>query len=204
MSSILLTNVHVDSISRTYIYNDIDDLPHKQTGIVLGAFVHQGGGLSEMYKDRVNTAIELYNKKKIEKILISGDHGNKSYDEVNSAKDYLLEAQIPARDIFLDHAGFDTYDSLYRARDIFRVDSLIIITQEFHLPRAVYIAGSLGHDVVGIKADRHTYPMIWYSEIRETFSKIKAFGDITFNSSPRYLGEEIPITGDSKRSWDEE
>ncbi|MCK4799462.1 YdcF family protein, partial [Candidatus Parcubacteria bacterium] len=128
----------------------------------------------------------------------------KNYDEVNTAKDYLLDKGVKSEDIFLDHAGFDTYDSLYRAREIFEVSSVIVVTQNFHLPRAVYIGRKLDLEIYGFSADKHLYANVDYNESREIFSKVKAFFDVSFHAKPKFLGEKIPISGDSKKSWDDE
>ncbi|MDD4358685.1 MAG: ElyC/SanA/YdcF family protein, partial [Candidatus Pacebacteria bacterium] len=117
---------------------DISDLEESQVALVLGARVYNDRA-SDIFKDRLDSAIELYAQKKAKKILVSGDHGTKSYDEVNIAKSYLLSNNIKEEDIFLDHAGFDTYDSLYRAKEVFQINNAIIISQSFHLPRALYI-----------------------------------------------------------------
>ncbi len=110
-----------------------------------------------MLEDRVVSAAQLYQAGKIRKILLTGDHGNKEYDEVKAMRLYLRRLGVPESDIFLDHAGFTTYDSLYRARDIFGVQDCVIVTQEFHLPRSVYTARKLGLDCYGYVADRRSY-----------------------------------------------
>jgi SanA protein len=156
-----------------------------------------------MYQDRADVAVEVYKAGKAEKILISGDHGRNEYDEVNAARKYLLAKGVPAEDIFLDHAGFDTYDSLYRARDIFQIKTLIISTQNFHLPRAVYIARKMGIGAWGVSADKHLYGNEQYYEMREALARAKAWLDVLFQAEPKFLGEAIPITGDSRASWDE-
>jgi len=130
------------------------------------------------------------------------------YDEVNGMRKYIIaeNANVEIEDIFMDHAGFDTYDSMYRAKEIFGVESAIIVTQEFHINRAVYIANKLGIDAVGLSVSEEKYPkrvrLKW--QIREYLSRVKAFGDVTIHSKPKYLGEKIPITGDGRLSWDED
>ncbi len=201
--AVLAIDFYVGQKSESYIFQDINDLPKAEAVLVLGAKVYDSRTMSGMFQDRVDTAIELYKENKVEKILVSGDHGREDYDEVNTAKDYLLENGVGSEDIFLDHAGFDTYDSLYRAKEIFEVSSLIIATQNFHLPRAVYIGRKLDVETYGFSADKHLYAGVKYNELREIFSKVKAFLDITFHAKPKFLGEKIPITGDSKKSRDE-
>lgn len=199
---LFLINIYVKNIGKKYIYENINTLPAKQTGLILGAKVYNNGNMSDILLDRAQTTIELYQKKKIGKILISGDHGKENYDEVNTIKEYLLSQNIPAEDIFLDHAGFDTYDSIYRAKKIFQVNSLIIVTQEFHLPRALYISRKLNLEAIGIIADKHIYLRATKNEIREILARFKAFLNIIFHAQPKFLGETIPITGDSSLSWD--
>ena len=147
-----------------------------------------------MTKDRAEPAIELYQRKKVQKILISGDHGTNNYDEVNTIKDFLLKQGIPGEDIFLDHAGFDTYDSLYRAKEIFQVSSVIVVTQRFHITRAVYIGQSLGVETTGIAADKQDYGHVECVEFREKIARVKAFLDVVFHSKPKFLGEAIPAS----------
>ena len=199
VTPILLINNHIDKKG-----NNICNLEttKKQAALVLGAKVWDNGEMSHIFIDRVQTAINLYKDKKVKKILVSGDHGQTDYDEVNAAKKYLLEKNIKKEDIFLDHAGFDTYDSLYRARDVFMAESLIVVTQNFHLPRALYIANGLGIDACGASADLRRYIGEDSRNRREIFAKIKAWLNISFNSSPKYLGEELPLFGDGTKTWD--
>jgi len=196
-------NYYIKTFSLPNIYKgNISQVSEFETALVLGAKVNNNGTLSSILQDRADTALELYQNKKVQKILVSGDHGTKEYDEVNAMKNYFLDHGVPAEDIFLDHAGFDTYDSIYRARDIFQVKSLIIVTQNFHLSRAVFIAKRLGVSVMGFPADKHIYVGEFRMELRESLARVKAFFSILFNTSPKFLGETIPITGDSSLSWD--
>lgn len=177
--------------------------PETYTALVLGAKVRADGQPSDMLKDRLDTTLALYQKGIVRKIIASGDHGQTEYDEVNSMKNYLLAHDVRAEDLFLDHAGFDTYDSIYRAQAIFQVKSLTIITQEFHLPRAIYIGEKIGiPKVQGVIADKQPYQHMTRVKIREELAQLKAFLNITFHSNPKYLGDQIPITGDSRLSWD--
>lgn len=195
----IAVNLFVLGKARPYTQNPD---PSAYVAIVLGARVYPSGRLSPMLEDRIQTALELYQRGKVKRILVSGDHGRVEYDEVNAMKDYLLAAGVPASDIFLDHAGFDTYDSLYRAKHIFQVNSAIVVTQEFHLPRAVYIARSIGLDAVGMAADKRPYASIRYNKLREWPSRFKAFLNIVLHVKPQYLGEVLPIIGDASVSWD--
>jgi SanA protein len=174
-----------------------------QAVIVLGALVFPDGRVSDMVADRLETAYGLYAAGKAKKILVTGDHGTLDYDEVNTMRRYLERKGVPTEDIFMDHAGFDTYNSMYRARDVFQVHSAIIVTQRFHLPRAVYIARKLGLDVQGVAADRQAYVGAGYYEVRELGARLKAFGEVVSGKQPVYLGPVIPITGDGRATHDQ-
>lgn len=171
-------------------------------GIVLGASVLNNRA-SDVFADRLQTAADLYQKGQITKILVSGDHGQVDYDEVNTGKNYLLNKGIPAVDIFLDHAGFDTYDSLYRAKYIFGVDKALIITQEFHLPRALYLAEHLGINTLGCKADLREYRDIKKMKKREILARVKAWLDVYSQTSSKYKGDLYDIKGDGQKTWDQ-
>jgi len=192
-------NIHINKVGNNMC--DRDNL-NEQVALVLGAKVWSNGQMSDVFKDRVKTAIDLYNNGKVRKILISGDHGQENYDEVNAAKDYLLNNNVKPEDIFLDHAGFDTYDSLYRAMYVFKAESLVVITQDFHLPRALYIANKLGMESCGVSADLHKYSGESAMNRREVLAKVKAWLNITFNSKPKYLGNEMPLSGSGLSTWD--
>lgn len=167
------------------------NLSPTQTILVLGAAVYPGGRLSDIYRDRVQTALELYEAKKASRILVSGDNSTINYDEVTPAKKYLTDHGVPTSSIVLDYAGFDTYDSLYRAKAIFGVTSTIVVTQRFHLPRALYIGQALGLEIQGIVADRQTYRTITYLYLRENGARLKAWFNLIFHTKPKFLGEKI-------------
>jgi len=188
--------------TKKVISSNINSISKSYTGLVLGAKVYKNGNLSGILRDRVDSALELYNAKKIKRFLLSGDHGKINYDEVNQMKKYLIKKGVSEKDIFLDHAGFDTYDCVYRAKKIFNVDELIIITQEFHLKRAVYIAKSLDMKVQGYMADKHTYGIANRMLLRESLANVKAFLELLINKKPKYLGKAIDIKGDSSKSFD--
>lgn len=199
--AVLIININIVLSGRKNIV-EAGEFRGCQTAVVLGAYVSPDGRLCDMLADRVDTAVDLYRQGKVEKILMTGDHGSVSYDEVNSMRKYAQSKGVPAGDIFMDHAGFSTYESMYRARDIFQIGSAAVITQGFHLPRAVYTAGKLGIQAVGISADRHNYPGTEIYEAREVLARIKAFGQIAAGSRPRFLGEAIPISGDGRATHD--
>ncbi len=201
--TVLAMFLEIWSVSQPHIYASVESAPSADVAIILGAKVFSSGRLSDMLMDRTETAIELYRLNKVSKILVSGDHGTRYYDEVNAVKKYLLGNGIPPEDIFLDHAGFDTYDSMYRARHIFQVSSAIVTSQAFHLPRAVYVARQMGIESAGVSADRRRYVSTLYSQLRELPAKLKAYFDVALKVKPEYLGQIIPITGPSSASWDQ-
>lgn len=164
--------------------------------LVLGARVWDSGQPSGILEDRLITGISAYQAGASDRLLMSGDHGQDDYDEVNAMKSYALEQGIPGKNVFMDHAGFSTYESLYRARDIFQVKTVLIVTQEYHLYRALYIARALGLHAYGVAADLHTYSGIVRFEAREILARMKDFFYALIQPLPTYLGDVIPITGD--------
>lgn len=164
--------------------------------LILGAGVRSDGSPSNMLEDRLRVGIDIYDKGICKTLLMSGDHGRLDYDEVNCMKSYAAETGIPTEDIFMDHAGFSTYESLYRARDVFGAKKVIIVTQKYHLYRALYVAKSLGIDAVGVSADLRTYYGQSLRETRELAARIKDFGYTIFQPLPTYLGESISLDGD--------
>ena len=170
--------------------------------IVLGAAMYRSGP-SLMLRDRLDAAIALYEAGVSERILVSGDHGRNDYNEVDGMRTYLLEAGIPDEQIFMDHAGFDTYSSMYRARDVFLVRSAVISTQEFHLSRAVYLARRLGLDASGVVCDNHDYFFMGRNNLRESLARVKAWLQVELlHSKPRYLGDPIDIRGSGLNTHD--
>ena len=198
----VLVNFYVIWRSSDYIFYNVENVPEAQAALVLGAFVYSDGDLSDVLEDRAYGAISLYNSGKVDKILMSGDHGQEDYDEVNAVKAYLLEHGVEGEDIFLDHAGFDTYDSLYRAKHIFDVESLIVVTQEFHLSRGVYLGNGMGMETYGYVADRQPYLGITRYEVREIAARSKSFSDLFFGAESKFLGDVISIDGDGRSTWD--
>lgn len=173
--------------------------------LVLGAGVH-GTTLSHMLEDRVLTGISLYELGSAPKLLMSGDHGQDNYDEVNAMKDYAKDKGVPSEDIFMDHAGFSTYESMYRARDIFGCKKIIIISQKYHLHRAIYVAEYLGLEAYGVDSQLRPYAVDTniYNTIREFLARNKEFIYVRLNPTPTYLGEPIPISGNGDLTNDKE
>jgi SanA protein len=195
----LLINHYVIQAGLKYIV-EAEAAPKADAILILGARVYPDGNLSLMLKDRLMTGYELFQDCKAPKIIVSGDHGQKDYDEVNAMKNFLKKMNVPSEDIFMDHAGFSTYESLYRARDIFKVKKVIVVTQRYHLMRALFIARELGLEAIGVASDRHIYHTVMLkSEIREIAARNKDFlTSKILKPKPKYLGEVIPVTGDGR------
>jgi len=193
----IMISEHVRISARDHIYTT-DTLPADGTYdciLVLGCGVRPNGTPSPMLEDRLRRGITLYQEGIAPKILMSGDHGRVNYDEVNTMRDYALAQGIPAEDIFMDHAGFSTYESMYRARDIFCAKKILIVTQEYHLYRAVYIANSLGIEASGIDSDYRQYMGQEALDLREFAARCKDFLTCIFKPEPTFLGETIPVSG---------
>ena len=163
--------------------------------IVLGCLVRPDGELSDMLRDRLDTAVELYKKGAAPKLLMSGDHGTKEYDEVNAMKNYAIECGVPSEDVFMDHAGFSTYETVCRAKEVFCAKKALIVTQEYHLYRALYIAEMIGLEAYGVPADLHVYAGQTKRDLREFLARNKDFIMCIFKPAPKYLGDPIPLTG---------
>lgn len=181
-------------------YSNLEDI---DCIIVLGAGVW-GENPSPMLEDRLLEGIKLYENNVAPKIIMTGDHGRKEYDEVNVMKKFAMDKGVPSGDIFMDHAGFSTYESLYRAKEIFEADKVIIVTQEYHLYRALYIARALGIEAYGVASDPRQYVGATYREIREILARNKDFVKCIFKPKPTYLGEVIPVFGDGNVTNDKE
>lgn len=164
--------------------------------LVLGCGVRSDGKPSHMLQDRLDTAIAAYQMGLAPKLLMSGDHGREYYDEVNAMKDYAISKGVPSKDIFMDHAGFSTYESMHRARNIFQCKRVVIVTQRYHLYRAIHNARSFGMEAVGISSDLRSYARQTYFDIREAAARVKDWAWCIAKLPPTYLGEAIPIFGD--------
>ena len=162
--------------------------------IILGAGIW-GDKPSPMLEDRLKEGILLYNNEVSDKIIMSGDHGREEYDEVNTMKKYAIENGILSENIFMDHAGFSSYESIYRAKEIFNAKKVVIVTQKYHLYRALYIANQLGLEAYGVGADSRQYVGEIYREAREILARNKDFIKCIFKPEPTYLGDTIPVSG---------
>ena len=199
----LFINAYVKNSTKSSIIedgklNDIDVI------LILGCRVMPNGELSYMLKDRLDKGIELYQNNVAPKIIVSGDHGQAEYDEVNAMKNYLIDNDIPSEDIFMDHAGFSTYDSMYRAKEIFGVNKIVVVTQKYHLYRAIYVGKTVGMEVYGVPAEEIEYYGQFSRDIREFLARNKEFIKCIIKPKPKYLGDKISIDGDGNITNDQD
>lgn len=163
--------------------------------LVLGAGIHSDGSPSNMLEDRLLQGISLYDQNVSDRLLMSGDHGQPHYDEVNTMKNFAISHGVPSDHIFMDHAGFSTYESLYRAKEIFKAKKIIIVTQKYHLYRALYIADQLGLEAYGVPSDPRPYAGQRRRDVREVLARGKDFLTTIIKPKPTYLGDAIPVNG---------
>lgn len=188
-------NSYIKLTTKKDIINDnYEELQDIDCIIILGAGIN-GDEPSPMLKDRLDAGIALYKEGRASKIIMSGDHSNDYHDEVNIMKNYAIQEGVPSSDIFMDHAGLSTYDSIYRAKEIFEAKRVIIVTQKYHLYRALHIASELGLDAYGVSAAQIKYPNDAYREIREILARNKDFFKCIIKPKPTHLGDTIPVSG---------
>ncbi len=193
----------IERMARPRIHDRPDNVPPHAVALVLGARVYRDGRLSAMLEDRVASAVDLYRARKVKKLLMSGDNSTRNYDEVTAMRDHAIRLGVPADDVVRDFAGFRTFDSVYRARDLWGVRSMVIVSQDFHLPRSIYIAQRLGVDAVGLSADRRQYLSIQRAEAREVLARAAAWLDLNLlGTKPRFLGPAETLSGEEQdRAW---
>ena len=201
-TAVVLINSHVISSSKGRIVtiDEAVEIGDFDCVIVLGCLVRSDGSLSDMLNDRMEVGVDAFctlnGENDKTKLIVSGDHGSESYNEVEAMKQYAVEQGIDSSEVFMDHAGFSTYESIYRAKEIFGAEKILIVTQEYHLYRALYIADAFGLDAYGVSADLRTYSgQIKYST-REVLARNKDFFASLFKPEPTYLGEKIGLGGD--------
>lgn len=170
--------------------------------LVLGCGVRRDGAPSQMLADRLDVGIAAYHQGVAPKLLMSGDHGRDTYDEVNAMKDYAIARGVPSEDIFMDHAGFSTYESMYRAREIFRCVRVVVVTQTYHLYRAIHNARAMGLEAVGISSNLRMYARQRHFDLREFAARAKDTLWCLFKPAPTYMGEVIPIFGNGDATND--
>ncbi|WP_309121977.1 ElyC/SanA/YdcF family protein [Paenibacillus sp.] len=195
-------NARVDEATKAY-RTEPEQAPEAEAIVILGARVYSETQVSPMLHDRLEQGLALYRAGKAPKIIVSGDNGQEEYDEVNAMKRFLVDRGVPEEDIFMDHAGFSTYESMYRARDVFGVKKAIVVTQSYHLKRAVYVGRALGVDAYGVGSDQREHSGAERREAREILARAKDFLLVhTTRPEPTYLGETYAITGDGRQTHD--
>ena len=188
--------VRVSTCDRILTQEQAQKLTDVDCIVVLGCLVRDDGTPSHMLEDRLKQGVALYHGGAAPKLIMSGDHGTVSYDEVDAMKQYAVDSGIPSADVFMDHAGFSTYETVYRAKEIFGADKIVIVTQQYHLYRALYIADALGLEAYGVASDYRAYVGQTRMDIRELLARNKDFFTSLFQPKPTYLGEAIPVSGD--------
>lgn len=198
---VLILNGHVKRAASDYILSPGEaETLEADCILVLGCGVRPTGEPSLMLRDRLDMGLALYEAGAAPKLLMSGDHGREEYDEVNAMKNYAMEAGVPSADVFMDHAGFSTYESMYRARDVFCAEKVIIVSQQYHLYRAVYDARALGLEAYGVAAEDVAYLGQTVRDIREILARNKDYFYCLFRPEPTFLGEAIPVFGNGDLS----
>lgn len=197
--AIVSVNYYVKSSTKKNIYYSIKKFPKNDVGIIFGAGIN-GNQPSKYLKDRLDAGIMLWKAKRINKILLSGDNGRDEYDELTVMKNYCYNHGVDTTKIFIDYAGFDTYSTMYRAKHIFKIKRATLISQKYHLNRAIYIGQKLGIKCVGYSANKGEYLGYKYVCFREYGSIFKSFFDVLRNREPRFLGTQIDINGESNFS----
>ncbi|CAC9976498.1 MULTISPECIES: SanA/YdcF family protein [Flavobacterium] len=197
--AIVSVNYYVKSSTKNKIYYSVKKFPKNDVGIIFGAGIN-GNQPSKYLKDRLDAGILLYKMKRINKILLSGDNGRDEYDELTVMKNYCFNHGVDTTKIFIDYAGFDTYSTMYRAKHIFKIKKATLISQEYHLNRAIYIGQKLGIKSAGYSANNGEYHGYKYVCFREYGSIFKSFFDVLRNREPRFLGTPININGPSNYS----
>lgn len=192
VAAFVWTNALMVGLGQRHIYERAGDIEPHTVAIVPGAAVYQSGKLSPAFLGRAEGAVALYKAGVVRAILVSGDNSSVEHNEVDPAKRYLLSQGIPEEDIYLDHAGFDTYSTMYRARAIFGVTSAVIATQGYHLPRSIFLAQAQGIEAAGYRVDAGN-TRVWNNETRESLARIKAVLDVALGRAPKFLGEQIPV-----------
>ena len=198
----LAVNGYVKSSVKAYLLTPEEAVQLEDVDciLVLGCGVRENGEPSLMLQDRLNMGLQLYAAGAAPKLLMSGDHSRSDYDEVGAMKDYAMERGVPSDDVFMDHAGFSTYESMYRARDVFCAEKVIIVSQAYHLYRAVYDARALGLDAYGVAAEDINYLGQSGRDLREILARNKDFFYCIWKPEPTFLGEAIPVSGDGDLS----
>lgn len=198
---ILFADLQIDRIySESKHSPNPDELPDSLVAIIPGAAVH-GKIPSPILSDRLQCGLDLYRKRKVKKILLSGDNGQSDYNELRPMLDFMLKNEVSPEDIFVDHAGFRTLDTLIRAKEVFLVEEAIFVSQSFFLPRAVYLGKELNITLHAYECNLRSYKKENFYEWREFFARQLAYFDIIFDTPPKFLGDKYPIMGSGVNTW---
>jgi SanA protein len=192
LTTVAIVNYYVKSKTDSLIYTTQNNLLKTEVGIIFGAGIN-GNKPSKYLKDRLDAGISLYKSHKIEKILLSGDNGNDEHDELTVMKNYCYKHGVDTTKIYIDYAGFDTYSTMYRAKYIFKINKAILISQKYHLNRAIYLGNKLGVKSTGYSANVGDYNGYKYVTTREYLSVFKSVLDVMRNRKPHFLGQEVNI-----------
>ena len=195
LAFIIYSNVRIGCYSKSRVFDNVADIPHRHTALLLGTSPKgRYGGPNVFFLARISAAAELYHAGKVDRILVSGDNRHKNYNEPEAMKQALTEKGIPSEIIFLDYAGFRTYDSVIRAKEVFGQSSFIVVSQKFHNERAVFIAGKKGIDAIGYNArDVSLRSGGIITHVREWGARCKVFLDLLSGKKPHFLGEPIDM-----------
>lgn len=194
LAGIAICDAIVEWSTRGRLYDDTWAIPPNKVGLVLGTARHRPeGGINPYYQYRIDATLALYRAGKISFVLVSGDNGSIYYNEPNTIKKDLVAGGIPEDKIFLDYAGFRTLDSVMRARVIFGLDSVTVISQEFHNERALFLADRKGLHAIGFNARDIGGSYGMKVHLREYPARVKVFLDLLFNTQPRFYGNRIEI-----------
>ena len=194
VGGVFMVNWFVKLSTKDKIIENYSNIKDADAILILGCQVKPDGSLSLMLKDRLDKGIELYKNGVAPKVIVSGDHGRDDYDEVNAMKKYMIQNEVPSEDIFMDHAGFNTYDSMYRAKNIFNVNKCIVVTQKYHLYRSIYIGNALSMETYGVPAQNIKYVGQLGRDIREVLARDKDVVKCIFKPQATYMGDTIPVS----------
>jgi SanA protein len=196
----ILPNCWIGLSASGHIYTDAKSVPERTVAIVPGAAVWRNRRPSSALRYRLEAAVALYEAGRVGRVLVSGDHGQRNYNEVGVMRRWLVDAGVPEDRVYMDHAGFRTLDTAARARAVFHVEDAVICTQGFHLPRAVFLARMHDIDAVGFEA-RAYLGHGYRDQFRELLARVRAVADVVFGTEPRFYGPPVPITGPASASW---
>ena len=187
-------NCIINQQAKKLVFENIESIPENEVGLLLGTSKYlRSGSPNQYFENRIIATEELFKSGKIKKVVISGDNGRENYNEPQDMKEALMKRGIPEEKIVLDYAGFRTFDSVYRMKEIFGQNRFTIISQKFHNQRAIFIAKSLKLNVVGYNATDVDAYNGFKTKVREKFARVKVFIDLMIGKKPKYLGEKIII-----------